>query len=154
MQRSLLAVMLLALCLSCKEEAPAPTKMELLTGKTWKWVAGSISPAYDIFGIGVLVGEDYFSRAPQCWQDDLWVFSAENKFRHEEGATKCNVADPQVYIQGSWTFEPDGKAIKIAKDGSGESIWTINELTSTSLKITETYPEKGKTYTFRYSFSH
>lgn len=154
MKKSLLAVLLLVICLSCKEETPAPTKTELLTNKTWKWVGGTISPAYDVFGIGVLVGDDYFTRVPECWRDDLWIFSNDNKFTHDEGPSKCNIADPQAYIKGIWKFETEESTIKITKDGSGEVVWNINELTSTSLKIAETFKENGKTYTFQYSFSH
>lgn len=149
-----IAGLLLIFCISCKEDAPVPSKTELLTSKSWKWIAGTISPAYDIFGIGVPLGEDYFSRAPTCWQDDLWIFTAPNKFIHDEGPSKCNIADPQAYIKGIWKFETEESTIKITKDGSGEVIWNINELTSTSLKIAETFKENGKTYTFQYSFGH
>jgi hypothetical protein len=154
MKKSLLAVLLLVICLSCKEKIPEPTKLELLTGKSWKWIAGSISPAYDVFGIGVLVSDDYFARVPECWRDDRWTFSAVYKFTHDEGASRCNIGDPQIYIQGVWKFETEESTIRITKDGSGEMIWTINELTSTSLKIAETFKENGKMYTFQYSFSH
>ncbi|WP_428655348.1 hypothetical protein [Runella sp.] len=154
MKKLLPVVLMITILLSCKEEAPTPDQTELLTNKTWKWVGGSISPAYDIFGIGILIGDDYFSRSPPCWQDDHWIFTAANKFSHEEGATKCNIADPQIYTQGSWAFEPGETTIKITEEGKPAFIWTINELTSTSLKVTEMYQEKGKTYTFQYSFSH
>lgn len=154
MNRFLPAAVLLLFCLSCKEKTPAPSRLELLTEKKWKWIAGSISPAYDVFGIGVLVSDDYFTRVPECWRDDLWIFSADNKFTHDEGPSKCNIADPQSYIKGSWKFETEESTIKITKDGIGEVVWNVNELTSTSLKIAETFKENGKTYTFQYSFSH
>ncbi|MFN8345682.1 MAG: lipocalin family protein [Spirosomataceae bacterium] len=154
MKKSLSALLLYVLCLSCKEAVTPPTKTELLTGKSWQWVAGSISPAYDIFGIGILVGEDYFAKAPQCWRDDRWTFSAAYQFTHDEGASRCNIGDPQIYIQGVWKFESEESIIKITKDGGTEVVWTILELTSSSLKIAETFKEKGKTYTFQYAFSH
>lgn len=154
MKKSLLSVLLLVICLSCKEENPAPSKADLLTGKVWKWAAGSISPAYDIFGIGVLVGDDYFTRVPECWRDDRWTFSTAKKFTHDEGASRCNIGDPQIYIQGTWAFEPGENSIRITKDGSGEFVWTVNELTSTSLVVAETFKENGKTYTINYSFGH
>ncbi|MEI7581185.1 hypothetical protein [Runella sp.] len=154
MKKSLWALLFSTLLLSCKEETPVPSKTDLLTGKTWKWVAGSISPAYDIFGIGVLVGDGYFTRVPECWRDDRWVFSTAQKFTHEEGTTRCNIGDPQIYIQGTWAFEPGETSIRIKKDGSGEFVWTVHELTSTSLLVAETFKENGKTYTISYSFGH
>lgn len=153
MKQFLWALLISTLLLSCKE-APAPSKTDLLTAKRWKWVAGSISPAYDIFGIGVLVGDDYYTRLPECWRDDIWIFSAGNKFTHDEGASKCNVADPQSYIKGSWQFEMEENSIKITKEKGGIMVWDIKELTATSLKITETLKEDGQTYSINYSFGH
>lgn len=154
MKPSLWALLFSTMLFSCKEETPVPSKTDLLTGKNWKWVAGSISPAYDIFGIGVLVGNDYFTRVPECWRDDRWVFSKAQKFTHEEGATRCNLGDPQIYVQGTWTFEPGENAIKVSKNGSGGFLWTVNELTSTSLVVTETFKDDGQTYNISYSFGH
>lgn len=149
-----IAGLLLIFCISCKEDAPVPSKTELLTSKSWKWIAGTISPAYDIFGIGVPLGEDYFSRAPTCWQDDLWIFTTANKFIHDEGTSKCNISDPQIYTQGTWKFETGDSIIKISENGSSEFSWKVTELTSTSLKIVETIKDNGQTYTFQYSFAH
>jgi hypothetical protein len=154
MKKFLLGMLFLASCLSCKEEVAAPSKTELLTSKSWKWIAGTISPAYDIFGIGVPLGEDYFSRAPKCWQDDLWIFKAPNKFVHDEGTSKCNISDPQIYTQGTWRFETGESVIKISENGRSEFSWNVTELTSTSLKIVETFKEDGQIYTFQYSFAH
>jgi hypothetical protein len=154
MKKSLLAVLLLVICLSCKEEAPAPTQTELLTRSAWKWVAGSVTPDFDVFSNGNPVSGDYWNKAPTCWQDDIRVFTTDGKFRHEEGATKCNVADRQIYAQGTWQFGTSEKLIKIKDSALGEQVWEIQELTATSLRVVEVYQERGKTYTFNYSFTH
>jgi hypothetical protein len=153
MNRFLLATVLVLFCLSCKEEIPVPTQTELLTSSAWKWVGGSVTPTFDVFSNGNPLNGEYWSKAPQCWKDDLWVFTAAGKFTQEEGATKCNIADPQVYSQGTWKFEGDEKKVKINGSALGEQLWEINELTATSLKVVETYQAKDKTYTFEYSFS-
>ncbi|RDB07102.1 hypothetical protein [Runella aurantiaca] len=153
MNTFLRASFLLLICFSCKEETPAPTKTELLTGKPWKWVGGAVTPAFDVFSNGNLNNGEYWSQAPKCWQDDIRVFTTAGKFTHEEGATKCNVADPQIYAQGTWQFDASEKVVKINDSALGEQMWEIQELTATSLKVVEVYQEKGKTYTFNYSFT-
>jgi hypothetical protein len=123
----------------------------LLFGRTIEGIGWLVQAA---LSIGVLVGDGYFTRVPECWRDDRWVFSTAQKFTHEEGATRCNIGDPQIYIQGTWAFEPGETSIRIKKDGSGEFVWTVHELTSTSLLVAETFKENGKTYTISYSFGH
>lgn len=143
-----------AACKKASEPTP-PTRTEMLTSSPWKWVAGTVTPAYDIFGDGKPINGDYFTKAPKCWQDDIYTFTSANKFTHDEGATKCDPADPQIYSQGTWAFETNEGVIRIktSSNSSDDSIWQINELTSTSLKVVETYVENGKTYTFGYNFS-
>lgn len=142
---------------SCKKDSePTPqTRTEMLTSSSWKWVGGTVTPAYDIFGDGKPISGDYFSKAPKCWQDDIYTFSSANKFTHDEGASKCSVADPQIYSQGTWSFETGDNVIRIktSSNASDDLLWGINELTASSLKVVETYTEGGKSYTFGYNFS-
>jgi hypothetical protein len=102
MNRFLLAAVFLLFCLSCKEDTLLPTQTELLTSSAWKWVGGAVTPDLDVFSNDNPLSGEYWSKAPACWQDDIWVFTTAGKFRHEEGVTKCNVADPQIYAQGTW----------------------------------------------------
>lgn len=154
MKKYLWVLLLSVFFLSCKEETPAPSKTDLLTDKPWKWIGGAVTPAFDVFSNGNLSNGEYWSKAPECWQDDVRTFTTAGKFTHTEGATKCNVADPQIYAQGTWQFDASEKVIKINDSALGEQIWEIDELTATSLKIVEIYREKGQTYTFNYSFTH
>ncbi|WP_273211384.1 hypothetical protein [Runella zeae] len=159
MKKNLLVILCLVSLLSCQKEAPIPSKIELLTSQKWKWVGGTISPSYDIFSIGVLIGDDYFTRTPECWRDDIWVFSVGSKFTHDEGATICNIGDSQIYAQGTWKFENQEASIRIIEEGKdGKSnnnfVWSIQELSATSLKVMETFKDDGKTYNIQYTFGH
>ncbi len=154
MNRFLLAAVFLLFCLSCKEDTLLPTQTELLTSSAWKWVGGSVTPAFDVFSNGNSISGEYWSKAPACWQDDIRVFTTTGKFTHEEGTTKCNVADPQIYAQGTWQFGASENLIKIKDSALGEQLWEIRELSATSLKVVEIYQERGQTYTFNYSFTH
>lgn len=143
-----------AACKKASEPTP-PTRTEMLTSSPWKWVAGTVTPAYDIFGDGKPINGDYFSKAPKCWQDDIYTFTSANKFTHDEGASKCDPSDPQIYSQGTWAFETADNVIRIktSSNPSDDSLWGINELTESSLKVVEYYTENGKQYTFTYNFS-
>lgn len=143
-------------CKKDKEPTPTPqTRTEMLTSSSWKWIGATVTPAYDIFGDGKPISGDYFSKAPKCWQDDIYTFTSANKFTHDEGATKCSVADPQIFSQGTWTFETAENVIRIktTANANDDTLWGINELTATSLKVVEYYNENGKTYTFMYNFN-
>lgn len=157
MRKNLFVFVLIAFCFSCKKEEATPvppTKTELLTSSAWKCVAGSVTPAYDVLGNGTPISGEYWSKAPSCWKDDIWSFTTAGKFTHDEGPTKCNSSDPQIYSQGTWKFETAENVIRITDSTNGDSfLWGINELTANSLKIVEYYQEAGKTYTFQYSFS-
>jgi hypothetical protein len=41
-----------------------------------------------------------------CVTDDLYTFYAnpEKSFQISEGATKCNTADPDIYVNDTWSF--------------------------------------------------
>lgn len=152
-----LILSILSFAISCKKavEPTPPTRTEMLTSSTWKWIGGTVTPAYDIFGDGKPINGDYFSKAPKCWQDDTYTFSSAGKFVHDEGASKCDVADPQIYSQGTWAFETNETVIriKLSSNPNDDSVWSISELTANSLKVTESYTENGKQYTFGYTFS-
>lgn len=152
-----LILTLLVFIISCKKDSePTPqTRAEMLTSSSWKWIGATVTPAYDIFGDGKPISGDYFIKAPKCWQDDIYTFTAGNKFTHDEGATKCSVSDPQIYSQGTWAFETGDNVIRIktSSNASDDVLWGINELTATSLKVVESYTEGGKVYTFNYSFN-
>lgn len=143
--------------ISCKKDSePIPqTRTEMLTSSPWKWTGGTITPAFDVFGDGKPISGDYFSKAPKCWQDDIYIFTSANKFMHDEGGSKCDISDPQIYSEGTWAFETAENVIRIktSTNVNDDSLWGINEITATSLKVLEYYTENGKTYTFNYSFS-
>ncbi|MCU0324816.1 MAG: lipocalin family protein [Spirosomaceae bacterium] len=138
--------------ISCKDKEAAPSKTELLTKAKWAWTAGTVSPAYDFFGDGKPISGDYRSKYPSCYQDDIHIFDAAGKYTADEGATKCDPSDPQIYSQGTWKWDVNETVIVITEDGAIRK-WKVNELTETTLKVTEEAAEGGKTYTFQYTFS-
>ena len=127
----LFAIACIVLISSCKkDDEPKISKTELLAGttsKSWIQIAGKEN------------GSDEFSSLPTCYKDDILVFRTDKSYEWNEGATKCDPGDPQVYITGNWAFKSDETVIQLRE---GEA--RINELTATTLRIT--YVLDGDTY--------
>lgn len=154
MKKLIYLFVIILLSVGCKEEETTPslTKTQLLTKDKWKWTAGSVSPAFDFFGDGKPISGDYRSKMPICFQDDIRTFEAAGKYIVDEGATKCDPADPQIYAQGTWKWESGETIIATIVDGETRK-WKVSELTETTMKVSEEAVEGGKTYTFQYTFS-
>jgi len=100
-----------------------------------------------------LVNGSHFWRQPR---DDLAVTkksyalaALKTTLLVTEGATKCNPNEPQTSAVGTWDFNTAETALLFtsADEYSGE--YTILELTSTSLKISQTI--LGITIYFNYT---
>ena len=133
--------------LGCKKDKAEPSKTELLTNKNWIATAVTISPAIPIGGTLVT---DYYAQLPSCSKDDFIRFEAPSTYREDEGAVKCNTADPQTLI-GTWTFNGDQTVITTSTtsptQGNSTQSYNVNELTDTSFKYSVAVVSNGVTYT-------
>lgn len=123
---------------SCKKDDD-PTKKEMLTGKNWKVTAWTIDPALPV------IGSNFYNQLEACTKDDLTSFSADGKATFDEGATKCNVSDPQT-TTGTWALSTDEKTLSVTSDGETTSI-TIVSLSSSKFVGTFVQQEGGVNYT-------
>jgi hypothetical protein len=72
---------------------------------------------------------------PDCKKDNIWRFNATNNtFILDEGATKCDAADPQIKDQGTITEQNNGAQLKVAGSGTNE-IWEIESFTAFSFHV-------------------
>lgn len=53
-----------------------------------------------------------------CSKDDTYTFKADKSLVFDEGATKCNDADPQSST-GTWAFSADETTLTLTIDGFG-----------------------------------
>ena len=147
----LLIVSLFLATLSCKKDEE-PTKKDLLSGKNWILTAETVSPAVD-FG-GVLI-TDLYAQMDDCTKDDIGKFNSNGTYTFEEGATKCDVNDPQVWDSGTWVFNSDQTILVMTSLTNGTVNAEIVELTSSKFvtsqdmtvdnikyTITDTYQKK------------
>lgn len=89
-----------------------------------------------------------------CKKDNIWSFDADNNtFKLDEGATKCDVSDPQTKDEGVITDLNNGARLLV--DGGGENeIWEIESLSASSFRVS--YFAKNSdnvTVKFRVTFS-
>ncbi len=105
----------------------------------WQQTAGTISPPFQ--GI-----TDYFSLEEPCDQDNILEFREDGTFIREEGATKCDPDDPQIF--GDGTYEVDGDALRFNSRSSttpfslnGNTLVLFNDfvLEDTTYTETDTY---------------
>jgi hypothetical protein len=139
----LLTLAIVSVCTfsSCKkEETKTKTKAEILTQKAW------VMAKYEEKA-GTAPWVDDFPNFDACDKDDQYVFRANGTYEINEGATKCDPTDPQVFASGNWTLK-NGDTIL---DFDGED-FNLDQLVENSLVISLQESIGGTTYQIRLSF--
>lgn len=79
----------------------------------------------------------------------------DKTFSYEEGITKCNDNNPQVYSTGTWTFNSDETILIETTSGTDTpSKSTILTLSETQLVLSYTEEIDGLNYTFTATLAH
>ncbi|MCF8459064.1 MAG: lipocalin family protein [Bacteroidales bacterium] len=126
---------------SCKKDDDDPVnKKATLTANSWKLSAMTVDPAFPF------IGSNIYLWLEDCSKDDLMTFNENGTYTNDEGATKCDDADPQIVEQGSWAFNTDETQL-IMTDSDTTYTNTIVSLSSSKLKMTQTQEEEGTVYT-------
>ena len=94
---------------------------------------GTSDPAYPN-GAGATI-TDLFNQLQGCAKDDLFTFSSNGNYTAEEGPSKCNQANNQVYINGTWTLSADEKTVSIVA-GTTRIEYTLVSISKNELKTT------------------
>ncbi len=121
-----------------KDSDPTPaaaTRTSLLTGHNWKVSSATITAT------GTTISQNIFNKP--CELDDFYTFRTDKTVIDDEGATKCDQADPQQET-GAWAFSTDEQ--KLTLTAGGQSLFVvapdadIKELSATTLHLTATGP--------------
>ncbi|MEO8583022.1 MAG: lipocalin family protein [Flavitalea sp.] len=132
---------------SCKKEAPAKTKLQLLTTASWKLNALTVDPAYDYSGDGNST-TNLFALFEECTKDDYSTFRTDGTAVSDQGSLKCDPNEPQSFNM-TWAFNEERTKITIDNQE-----YTIVELNSIQLRLTSQQTEEGVTYTRTAIFVH
>jgi hypothetical protein len=145
----LLIVSLFFVTFSCKKDDSAPSKKELLSGKNWVLTAETVSPAFNFNGILIT---DLYAQMDDCTKDDISKFNADGTYTFEEGTTKCDVNDPQVFDSGTWVFSSDQTILVLTSPVNGTLNAEIIELTSSKCVISQEETVDNIKYTITDTF--
>ena len=131
-----LGVATLGACDKNSKPAPATTRVDLLTAKSWRLSTITASLGSTPLPSGLI---------PACNNDDTYKFNLDKTVIQDAGASKCSSTDPQTQT-GTWAFNNDQSKLTIAVPGSllnGEA--DVKELTSSTLHIYTTPTISGVT---------
>jgi len=140
-------VFFLVLNSSCsKNDDPPPavkTKTDLITKTTWKFNDAKVS--------GVSVA----AFLQLCQKDNILTFLTAGTGTADEGATKCNAADPQT-SPFTWSFQTSETVLFVSTPffAGGSSTFTIVSLTETELVVSQNITVSGSTQNAVISFVH
>ena len=121
-----LGIATLGACDKNSKPAPATTRVDLLTAKSWR-----LSTITASLGGAPLPS----SLLPACNNDDTFKFNLDKTAIQDAGVVKCSSTDPQTQA-GTWAFNNDQSKLTIAVPNSllnGEA--DVKELTSSTLHI-------------------
>ena len=128
---------------SCKKKNDQKSKTQLITERDWR--ASKIEEKENSNPwINQLDGQAV------CVTDDRYIFRTNNTYEINEGPTKCNPADDQIYDTGSWSLG----------DNETKFIWlfgvafTIDKLDESTLIISYSQTVGGDTQSIRFTFVH
>jgi len=138
---------------SCDEENN-PSNTDLLTSSPWIFVSYTVSPAIDWDGYGTMV-TDILAQFDACNKDDISDFNTNNTYTLEEGATKCDPNDPQVYETGTWAFNSDETVLVMTDSDGFATNYNIVKISSTEITLKDEYTAANDIkYTFTSVFRH
>lgn len=128
---------------SCSKDEDSVSKTEIITANSWKYAALTINPPIDFFGIPI---SDFLAFMDDCEKDNLFIFNTSGSYTIDEGATKCDDADPQTIEVGTWSFNSGETQLSLA---TPDTTITMNIVGLSSSKVTLATSEvlEGVTYT-------
>lgn len=116
-------VLLVLLTSACSDDESAPSKRPLLVGKQWTTIYTEMD------------GEDITDDREACEEDNTTTFFADGTFTDDIGSELCEESETDV--QGTWEFKANETIISIRPAGESASDWKIEELTDSTLKISQ-----------------
>jgi hypothetical protein len=87
--------------------------------------------------IGTQTESVYADNVDPCMQDDEYTFTATGTLSVNGSSSKCDPDEPNPVSTGTYTILDGGKKISINADGTGSETFDLDELTATSLKVSQ-----------------
>ncbi len=140
MKKLFLFALVAASLSACKKDSEnMPSKMELLTAKSWRVSAYTSTRTVATTGSApVVTTTDEYASFPACEKDNFVKFSTNKTMVQDEGATRCSsgAAQQENY---TWDFNSDQTKLLVTAVGSTNTDTSdLAELSATTLKIRDT----------------
>lgn len=119
---------------------PVQTPEQLLCGQAWVLTG---------FRVG---SEDADANVIECRRDDRSKFNLDQSYVFDEGASKCDPADPQT-SSGRWLFN-ESKTILTWTNGQAPYSYTVLRLTETVLELRYVDNSTSTPVTITITYSH
>lgn len=129
---------------SCNKDNtdPPKTKRELLVQASWKFKSATVN------GIP-------FTSLPACQTDNIYSFNTAGTGVADEGATKCNIGDPQTN-PFTWSFQNAETEILLSSPlfTNGSPTITLISISETELIVSFPYSTPGPILIVQVTFQH
>ncbi len=124
------------------------TKTDTLQNGQWK-LASVTNP---------LIG-DLTTSMKSCQKDNLYTFNADKTITVDEGGEKCNSADMQTRVDGSWNLTSDYKQISISSSifaslGITTLTGDVVQINSTTMEVKKDTTVSGFPTTINIKFTN
>ena len=122
-------ILFIFLCLTvCKKETATASKNVDLISKQG-WTLSSLR-----FNTNNGPWTDGLASIPGCQKDNQTIFRSNYTYTLEEGPTKCNISDPQVFDTETWSFSSDETKLITSRPGNILTTVDISLLNESSLQ--------------------
>lgn len=127
------------------------SRTQLLTAKNWSVITLTVEPAIDFDQNGTQE-TNLIPFIQACTLDDFERYATNGTYTFEEGASKCDPNDPQVYESGTWLWNSD--ETRLVRNNAGQtSDVLVSALTNSSMTQVLTTVQQGVTYTFTATYN-
>ncbi|GAB3835424.1 hypothetical protein [Hymenobacter jeollabukensis] len=126
------------------------TPLQLLSGGQWHLT--DLKTTSKAAGSTDAVTVSIFGQLKPTMRDNLTQFTADGRYIQDEGATKLNPAMAQQKA-GSYKLSEDNKTLTVTLPNL-ERVYSVEELTATTLRLKLTEGTDDKAVSFESTFSH
>jgi len=142
---TVLSIMLALSFSACKKDDKKTSNTDYLTSGNWKIVS-------DQEKVGAAAWVETIGDYDACELDNFYKFNTNNTAVYDEGATKCDPADPQT-ADLTWEFLNNGSQLKIGTLLYSDTA-DIVTLNATNLVIQSSDNSGGVVSLYKLTFAH
>ncbi len=112
---------------SCKKDDKQVTPQNLISAKPWIVTGATVD------------GTDAYGSLASCVRDDVFRYNADGSYTLEEGDSKCDASDPQIFARGNWTYDESTQVLVMTQTSGAGFSGTVKVTELTASKLTMEY---------------